>query len=332
MKALVINEPHQPLEFQERPDLKADAGQVVVKLKCAALNRRDFWITRGLYPGIEAGVILGSDGAGIVSEVGEGVDAAWVGREVIINPSLDWGDRQECFGDDFTILGLPVDGTFATEMVVAETQLHPKPEQMSWEEAAALPLAGLTAYRALFSQGGLQKGETILITGVGGGVATFLLQFAVAAEANVWVTSSSQAKIDRAISMGAKGGFLYTSDDWPNQFLEAAGAPSIIVDSAAGPAYDTLIDLVQMGGRIVNFGATLGPPDKLEMRKVFWKQLRLQGSTMGSPADFSAMVEFAAAQGIKPVVEATYPLEEGNTAIEQIEVSPQFGKYVLSIS
>ena len=332
MKALVIKEPHQPLELQERPDLQPGEGQAVVKIRCAALNRRDFWITRGMYPGIQSGVILGSDGAGVVSQVGPGVDAAWEGKEVIINPSLDWGRRQACFGDEFSILGLPVDGTFATEIVVPESQLHEKPEHLSWEEAAALPLAGLTAFRALFSQGGLQAGETILITGVGGGVATFLLQFAVAAGAKVWVNSSSQAKIGRAVEMGAEGGFLYTDETWPQQFLDAAGAPSLIVDSAAGPTYDTLIDLVEMGGRIVSFGATLGPPEKLEMRKVFWKQLRLQGSTMGSPADFAAMLEFTSGHGIKPMVETTYPLEEGNTAIEQMEVSPQFGKYVLRVS
>lgn len=332
MKALVINEPHQPLELQERPDLEPGKGQVVVKIKSAALNRRDFWITRGLYPGIESGVILGSDGAGVVSLLGEGVDSGWEGKEVIINPSLDWGDQQACFGDAFTILGLPVDGTFATEIVVSESQLREKPGHLNWDEAAALPLAGLTAYRALFSQGGLKAGEAVLITGVGGGVATFLLQFAVAAGAKVWVNSSSQSKIDRAVEMGAQGGFLYTDETWSQQFLDAAGAPSLIVDSAAGPTYDTLIDLVQMGGRIVNFGATLGPPDKLEMRKVFWKQLRLQGSTMGSPADFAAMLRFVDDNGIKPMIEAVYPLEDGNTAIEQMELSPQFGKYVLRIS
>ncbi|MDG2168425.1 MAG: zinc-binding dehydrogenase [Opitutales bacterium] len=332
MKALVIKEPHQPLELQERADLEGGSGEAVIKLKSAALNRRDFWITQGMYPGIESEVILGSDGAGVVSQVGEGVDEAWLGKEVILNPSLDWGDRQAAFGDEFSILGLPVDGTFATEIKIRVSQLHAKPDHLDWLEAAALPLAGLTAYRALFSQGNLEAGETILITGVGGGVATFLLQFAVAAKAKVWVTSSSQDKIDRAISMGAHGGFLYTNDEWPTQLLEAAGAPSIIVDSAAGPTYDTLIDLVEMGGRIVNFGATLGPPDILEMRKVFWKQLRLQGSTMGSPADFEAMLDFVTKQAIKPVVDATYPLEEGNEAIAQMKVSPQFGKYVLEVS
>lgn len=332
MKALVLKEIHQPLVLEERSGLEAASGQVVVKLKAAALNRRDFWITQGLYPGTKPGVILGSDGAGVVSKIGDGVDTAWLDKEVIVNPSLDWGDREDSFGDAFSILGLPVDGTFATEMVIPESQLHDKPSHMNWEEAAALPLAGLTAYRALFSQGGLKSGETVLVTGVGGGVATFALQYAVAAGANVWVTSSSSEKIARAVELGAKGGFLYTSDEWAKTFVDKAGAPSLIIDSAAGAAYDTLIDVAAPGGRIVNFGATLGPPDKLEMRKVFWKQLRLQGTTMGSPADFEAMLKFVGEHNIKPIVDATFPLEEGNTAIDQMKLSPQFGKYVLSIS
>lgn len=332
MKALVLKETHQPLELEERDDLHPSETEVVVSLKNAALNRRDYWITQGMYPGIVPGVILGSDGAGVVSSVGDGVVNYWMGKEVIINPSFDWGDRQDCFGDAFTILGLPVNGTFATEIVVPASQLIEKPAHLSWEEAAALPLAGLTAFRALFSQGRLKSGETVLITGAGGGVSTFLIQFAVAAGAHVWVNSSSQEKIDLAIGLGATGGFLYTDEAWGKQLLEAAGAPSLIVDSAAGPTYDTLIDLVEMGGRIVNFGATLGPPDQLEMRKVFWKQLRLQGTTMGSPADFKAMLEFSIKHSLRPIVDSIYPLEQGNTAIEKMKISPQFGKMVLAIS
>ena len=157
MKALVIKEPHQPLELQERADLEGGSGEAVIKLKSAALKRRDFWITQGMYPGIESEVILGSDGAGVVSQVGEGVDEAWLGKEVILNPSLDWGDHQAAFGDEFSILGLPVDGTFATEIKIRVSQLHAKPDHLDWLEAAALPLAGLTAYRALFSQGKMAR-------------------------------------------------------------------------------------------------------------------------------------------------------------------------------
>ena len=205
MKALVLNEIKQPLTLEERPDLQSVAGEVVVTLKAAALNRRDFWITRGMYPGIATPIVPGSDGAGVVTKLGEGVDPAWLDRKAIINPGFDWGDSQSAQADEFTILGLPRDGTFATEVAVPVGQLHAKPEALDWEHAAALPLAGVTAYRAVFSQGGLKSGETVLITGIGGGVATFALQFAVAAGANVWVTSSSPEKIERAKALGAKG-------------------------------------------------------------------------------------------------------------------------------
>ncbi len=332
MKALVLNATHQPLDLEERPAPKPGAGQVVVRMKAASLNRRDYWITQGQYPGIEPPVILGSDGAGTVLELGEGVSQDWLHREVIINPGVDWGDDEAAQSNQFTILGLPQDGTFATELLVSASQLHAKPAHLNWEAAAALPLAGVTAYRAVFSQGNLKPGQTVLITGIGGGVATFALQFAVAAGANVWVTSSSLDKINRAIQLGAKGGFNYREESWGKEAREKMGAPNLIIDSAAGKGYTALLNLAAPGARIVNYGATAGPPEKIDMFKLFWKQLQLIGTTMGSPADFSAMLDFVEARQIQPIVDATFPLEEGNTAIEQMEKSPQFGKYVLKIS
>jgi zinc-binding alcohol dehydrogenase/oxidoreductase len=221
MKALVLNAIKTPLALEDHPAPSPAAGEAVVALKAAALNRRDYWITQGMYPGIMLPVVLGSDGAGVVASVGTNVDAAWQGREVIIDPGLDWGDSEAAQSTKFHILGLPRDGTFADQVVVPATQLHDKPLHLTWQEAAALPLAGVTAYRALFSQGGLQRGDALLITGIGGGVATFALQFAIAAGANVWVTSSSDEKIARAVALGAKGGFNYKSDSWPK---EAAAA------------------------------------------------------------------------------------------------------------
>lgn len=332
MKALVLDQIKAPLSFEDRTDPTPATGQVTVKLKAAALNRRDFWITQGLYPGIEPPVILGSDGAGIVSQCGDGVDSSWLGREVIINPGLDWGDDQSTQAADFTILGLPQDGTFATDVVVSASQLHAKPNGMSWHEAASLPLAGVTAYRALFSRGGLQAGETVLITGIGGGVATFALQFAVAAGADVWVTSSSNRKIGRAVELGAKGGFDYTVDKWWKQLASEAGPANLIIDSAGGKGYASLLDAAAPGGRIVNYGATTGPPEKLDMFKVFWKQLSLLGSTMGSPADFEHMLQFVDKHQIKPLIDEVFNLEDGNIAIDRMNKSPQFGKYVLAIS
>lgn len=331
MKALTLKQIKAPLELEDRPALQAGAGQIVVQVKAAALNRRDYWITQGMYPGIEPPVVLGSDGAGVVSQVGNGVDASWVGQEVVINPALDWGDSQDAQAKEFSILGLPRDGTFASEVAVPASQLHAKPAQLNWQQTAALPLAGLTAYRAAFSQGGLQAGQTVLITGIGGGVATFALQFAVAAGAKVWVTSSSPEKIQRAVELGAQGGFNYKDDNWSKECAKQAGSPDLIIDSAAGAGYGALIHLAAPGGRIVNYGATAGPPEKLDLFKVFWKQIRLQGTTMGSPDDFVAMLAFVEQHGIQPVIDATFPLADGNSAIEQMKTSPQFGKYVLAI-
>ncbi|OHB81958.1 MAG: alcohol dehydrogenase, partial [Planctomycetes bacterium RBG_19FT_COMBO_48_8] len=266
MKALVLNEVKQPPVLQERPSPKAGKNQVIVKLKAAALNRRDYWITQGLYPGIRCPVILGSDGAG-TADIKE--------RQVIINPGYNWGERQEAQSGDFKILGTPDDGTFAEQIAVPQEQLFAKPEHLSWEQAAALPLAGLTAYRALFKQGRLQSSQTVVITGIGGGVACIAIQLAVAAGATAIVTSSSQAKIDKALAMGAAAGFLYSAEGYAAQVNEQFGPVQLIIDGAGGDGYGKLIDMVSPGGRIVNYGITAGPSTKLELRKVYWKQLHL---------------------------------------------------------
>ncbi len=331
MKALVLNATHQPLALEERPALEAGPGEVIVELKAAALNRRDFWITQGMYPGIKPPVVLGSDGAGIVSQCGEGVDRNWQDREVILNPSLEWGDSQAVQSQAFSILGLPRDGTFATAVSVPASQLFEKPAHLGWQEAAALPLGGVTAYRALFTQGQLQSDQSVLITGVGGGVATFALQFAVAAGADAWVTSSSSKKIERAMEFGARGGFDYTTDNWWKEMAKQAGGPDLIIDSAGGDGYAALLSLAAPGGRIVNYGATAGPPGKLDLFKVFWKQLHLVGSTMGSPRDFAAMLSFVQEKQLAPVVDSVVPLAEANHALDSMRSSPQFGKIVLEI-
>jgi zinc-binding alcohol dehydrogenase/oxidoreductase len=323
MKALVLNEAKQPLVLQERPSPKTGKGQVLVKLKAASLNRRDYWITQGLYPGIRCPVILGSDGAGI---------ADFKDKEVIINPGYNWGSRQEAQSGDFKILGMPDNGTFTEQIAVPKEQLFAKPEHLSWEQAAALPLAGLTAYRALFKQGRLQSSQTVLITGIGGGVACMALKFAVAAGATVIVTSSSQVKIDKAIAMGAAGGFLYTDEGYGSKVNEQFGLIQLIVDGAGGDGYGELIDIACPGGTIVNYGATAGMPSKLELRKVFWKQLHLVGSTMGSPADFAAMLDTVNKHKIEPVVDEVFALSDGNKALEKMKVSSQFGKLVLRVS
>lgn len=307
------------------------AGEVVVTLKAAALNHRDVWIKLGQYAGLKFPCIPGSDGAGVVSALGADVDAAWLGREVIINPSFGWGPSEHAQGSQFSILGLPRDGTLAEKIAVPATQLAVKPAHLSWEEAAALPLTGLTAYRAVFSRGNLKPTDRVLVTGIGGGAAVQALQYASILADDLWVTSSSPEKIARAVSLGAKGGFDYTKPGWAAEAVRAVGLFDLIIDSAGGEGFESLLDLAAPGGRVVFFGATRGNPPVLPMRKVFWRQLSLLGTTMGSPADWRAMVEFVALHHIKPVISEVIPFERAADAFSLMERGGQFGKIVLNV-
>jgi NADPH:quinone reductase-like Zn-dependent oxidoreductase len=313
------------------PQPSARTGEVLVRLQAAALNHRDVWIKTGQYAGLHFPIIPGSDGAGTVTEVGPGVDESWLEREVIINPSFDWGHSEKAQEPRFTILGLPHDGTLAQYIRVPVVQVAPKPTHLTWEEAAALPLAGLTAYRALFSRARLQAHERVLISGIGAGTALMALQFAVAAGALPCVTSSSQTKLDRAHALGAKSGVLYNLPDWQVEFGRHHGPFDVIVDSAGGTGFDHLIDLAAPGGRLVFFGATRGNPPELAMRKIFWRQLSLLGTTMGSPADFAEMVEFVRTHAIRPVVSEVFELADVHQAFQHLERGEQFGKVVVRL-
>ncbi len=332
MNAAVLVGVKQPLVIQQRPDPVAAAGQAVVRLKGAALNHRDLWTQLGLYPNIIVPITLGSDGAGVVTSVGSPADAAWVGREVIINPSLDWGDDPRAQGPHFRILGLPDPGTFAEQVVIPVANLAPKPAHLSWAESAALPLAGLTAWRALFTRAQLKAGERVLVTGVGGGAALFALQFAVAAGAQVWVTSGSPEKIARAITLGALGGVNYREAGWADSLPKLAGRFDVIVDSAGGEGFAKLIDLTAPGGRIVFFGATTGNPKGLDLRKCFFRQINVLGTTMGSPADFAGMIRLVGEKKIAPVVDRVFPLASAEAALRHLEAGAQFGKVGLALS
>jgi len=331
MRALRLDAVNK-LALAEVPDPVPAPGEVVVAIRAAALNHRDVWIKLGQYAGLKFPCTPGSDGAGIVASVGPGADASWVGREVILYPALDWGANEHAQAASFSILGLPRDGTLAERVAIPAGQLFPKPEHLTWQEAAALPLAGLTAYRALMVRGQLHTGERVLISGVGGGAALFALQFAVAHGAEVWVTSGSEEKIAKAVALGARGGFLYSKPGWAAEAAKVSGPFDVIVDSAGGPGFGDLIDVAAPGGRIVFFGATRGNLPDLALRKVFWRQISLLGSTMGSAADWSAMLCFVALHRIKPVVSAVFPMTHGAAAFELMEQGGQFGKIVLEIA
>jgi NADPH:quinone reductase-like Zn-dependent oxidoreductase len=329
MRAVQLTGPNR-IEVTDLPEPVPAAGEVRVALQAAALNHRDVWIKTGQYAGLVWPCVPGSDGAGIVTAVGMGVDPAWVGREAIVNPSFAWGGSERAQGTGFSILGLPRAGTFAEAIVVPVEQVAAKPAHLTWHEAAALPLAGLTAYRALFARAGVRAGENVLVSGIGGGVATLALQLAVAAGAQVWVTSSSPGKIARAVSLGARGGFDYREADWAGRATKETGGFDVVVESAGGDGFERLVDATVPGGRIVFFGATRGNP-ALPMRKVFWRQITLLGTTMGSPADWAAMTAFVAEKRIRPVVGATFPLARAEEAFALMERGEQFGKITLEI-
>lgn len=329
MKALHITGKNEPLAYVDVPDPVAGPGEAVVRIHAAALNHRDLWIQKGLYAGLKFPIVPGSDGCGVVESVGEGVDASWVGRRVIINPGLNWGDRTETQAPNFKILGLPDDGTLAERVKVGADYLAPAPAHLSDAQAAALPLAGLTAWRALFTRAGLKAGENVLVTGVGGGVALFTLQFAVAAGAKAFVTSGSEDKLRRAHTLGAAGGVNYKGEKWFEELKALApGGFHVIIDSAGGPSFPKLIDLAAPGGRIAFFGATNGNPPEIDLRKMFWKQISLLGSTMGSPGEFAAMTKFVGDHGIVPVAESVFALAEGQAAFQAMDNAAQFGKIV----
>lgn len=334
MKAIVLRDPGGPemLRPEDVPDPKPGPGEALVRLKAAALNHRDVWIRTAAYAGIKLPAILGSDGAGVVEAVGEGVDGSLVGREVVINPSLDWGDDERFFGPNFRILGMPDAGTYAQLVKVAATNIHPKPAGLSWEEAAAIPLAGLTAYRALIVRAAAKAGETVFIPGIGSGVATFALLFAKKLGAKVLVSSSSDAKLERARALGADGGVNYKDAKWVDKARELSGGDGVdvVIDGVGGPTYDHCIDLLRPGGRMATFGATTGPVPSIATRRVFWKQLNLLGTTMGSPADFAAMLALFDGP-LRPVVDRTFPLADAAGAHRRMDEAGQFGKIVLEI-
>lgn len=331
MKAIYLEAIGKPFEVIEKEIPVAGPGEAVVQVKAAALNHRDVWIQYGRYFTKEYPAILGSDGAGIVTETGEGVDKSWIGKEVILDPSTDWGDNPRAHGKDFKVLGMPQDGAFAEYVKVNATNLHEKPAHLSFEEAAALPLAGVTAYRAMFTKCGLQKGEKVLVTGAGGGVALFAMQFAVAAGAEVWVTSGSEEKIEKAKALGATGGVNYKQENWGNELKTQAGGFDVIIDSAAGEGFVQLIKLANPGGRLGIYGGTTGKIGQINPAEIFWKQLAIHGSTMGSAADFAAMVAFVKENKVKPVVDIVFPLEETEQAMRYMEAGKQFGKIVVKV-
>ena len=336
MKAMVLHELGGPasLSFEDAPDPDPGPGETVVRLRAAALNRRDVFVTRGQYPGAKPEalpVILGSDGSGEVVARGDGAAGPDEGTEVVVNPALYWGDDPEKPGKEYRILGLPDNGTFAQLVKVPAENVFPKPSHLSHEEAAAIPLGALTAYRALVTRGGLKEGETIVVPGIGSGVATFVAQLATGLGARVFVTSGSDEKIEKAKELGAEGGVNYNSEGWSRELKSVTGGVDLSVDHVGGEAFDAMVSLAKPGSRIVTFGATAGPKVTVVMPRIFLKHLTVLGTAMGTNEEFGAMLDLYAEHGLRPTINETFALEEAATAMEYMEEGTGIGKIVLDV-
>jgi NADPH:quinone reductase-like Zn-dependent oxidoreductase len=256
-----------------------------------------------------------------------------IGLEVIINPSLDWGINPIVQGNSFKILGFPDNGTFSDYMVISKKYVFEKPEHLSFVESASVPLSGLTAYRALFSKARLRSKEKVLITGVGGGAALWALQFAVAYQGRVYVTSGSDEKLAKAKELGALGGFNYKDTEWTQKAAdESGGGFDIIIDSAGGAGFTNLIELALPGCRIVNFGRTSGNITDISTRLLYWKQISIHGTTMGTRDEFLSMLDFIEGRKLRPVIDKVFPLEQTEEAMNRMNKGEQFGKIILQIS
>jgi NADPH:quinone reductase-like Zn-dependent oxidoreductase len=312
------------LELRDVPEPVPGEGEVVVEVRAAALNRRDTLIRAGAGPAYRfpLPLILGSDGAGIRRDTGS---------EVVILPSLNWGTSESVAGPDFRILGGPRDGTYAELVAVPTENLFPKPPGLSWQQSAALPLAALTAFRALFRVGDLRPGERVVVLGVGSGVSLAAIQLAVHAGAQVAVTSSASSKLARAYELGADAGASYLDADWVGALRERIGEADLVLDSV-GTTWAESLRLLRPGGRLVALGGTGGSEVTLDIRSVYLSQKRILGTMMGSPADFGEVLRIVDRGELMPVIDSVSSLGDAAMAHARMESGQHFGKLVLTVS
>ncbi|MWA01588.1 zinc-binding dehydrogenase [Actinomadura sp. LD22] len=320
MKASVMESYGGPevLRCQDVPDPRPRSGWSLVAVKAAALNWHDVLVRRGGYRS-PLPHIPGADGAGVDRATGEAV---------MVLPSLWWGRDDSAPGPDWEILGDSRPGTYAELVAVPTECLVPVPSGLTWAQAAALPLVGVTVYRALFTRGRLRAGESLLVLGAGGGVATMAVSLAAAVGARVWVTSSSKAKIDKARELGAGGGVLYGDPGWPEAVRELAGGFDIVLDSVG--LWAESLRVLRPGGRLVVLGASAAETAELRIRPYYFGQYDLLGTTMGSERDLAGLLALLERHRVPPVVvDRVFPLAEARTAHEHLEGGSGFGKTIL---
>ncbi len=330
------------LSFGERPDPVPGAGEVLVKVEAAALNGLDIFVRNGI-PGVPVTFphVPGADGTGVVEALGPGVKGPAPGTRVVLQPGLSCGTCEFCLAGErslcvtFRILGEHLPGTFAEKVAVPRANVYPTPGRLSPEQAAAFPLVGLTAWRMLVTRAALRPGETVLVHGVGGGVSTMAVQIAkLCGASRVFVTSSSEEKLQRARELGADETINYKTADVGKAIRELTKKRGVdlVVDSVGAATWRHSLNAAARNGRIVTCGATSGPNPEEEIRTIFWKQLTILGSTMGTDAEFTAMLSAVEAGRIDPVVDSVFPLADARQAYERMASGAAFGKIVLKVA
>src|SRR6266550_5753890 len=340
MKAVIFNQHGGPdvLQYTDVPAPKIKANEVLVEVKACALNHLDVWTRSGLR-GVEIPLphILGNDVAGVVREVGALVTWVKTGDEVMVQPGVSCGHCVECLSgrynmcDNYDILGYRRDGGYAELVAVPGVNLIPKPQNLSWPEAAALPLVTLTAWHMLVSQARVQPGEDVLVHAAGSGVGSLGIQIAKLFGARVIATASSDDKLAKARELGADETVNYTRDDWPKEvkrLTDRRGVDVVFEHTGEATWPGSLVSL-KKGGRLVTCGATSGFDARTDLRQVFYRHLTILGSMMGSKAELLAAMKFIESGQIRAVVDRTLPLAEVRTAHELMEDRAQFGKLVL---
>jgi len=318
MKAIRIWEDGGPevLRYEDAPDPEPGPGEVLVRLRAASLNHLDLWIRKGL-PSVPKPRILGADGAGLREDTGE---------RVVINPGIEHGEK-------ITVVGEHMDGTHAELVAVPETNVYPLPDEISFEEAAAFPLVFETAYRLLVTKAQLQEREWVLLWGIGSGVAGAGLAIAKALGARALVTSSSDEKLERARELGADAAVNHATGDVRSAVGEATEGKGVevVLEHVGEATWQTSLQAARAGGRIAVCGATTGPNPPAALHRIWWKQLTIYGSTMGTRQDFEGAYELVKSGRAKPVVDSVFPLADAQAAHERMEAAEQFGKIVLTI-
>ena len=319
------------VQFVEIARPEPAPGEVRVAVKAAAVNHRELWITRGQYPGMQLPCILGCDGAGVIDAVGEGVPTDLVGTAVMLYPGLQWGDDPRLPAESFGLLGMPGPGTLAQYICVPAANALTKPDYLSFEESAAIPLAALTAWRGLTTKAALGAGETLLITGVGGGVATFALQIAAARGAKVLVTSGSADTLERARELGAAAGFNYKDEAWSKTLRKATSGLDVVLDGAPATAYAGYARSLKRGARVVIYGSTGGAQFPCTAPELFLKNLTVVGTNVGTLQELRSLLAFMQQHQIRPVIEKTFALHEAAHALSHLERAHAMGKVVVSV-